>query len=566
MSKKTKRILIIVAVLIAVVILFLIFKPAKQPVYTTSQVIRQDLKQTVEATGTVKSAEDIALNFRTTGRIAKINVKEGETVKDGQVLASLENAALLSQVLNAKSQLDAARADLEKVLAGASASDITVSQKMLEQKAQDLLSSKNNFDNLRVLRDTEINNLKSSTLVSLSNELAVAQSALDMIDNILKNSAVASTLGVLNGAVLEETKNSQTLAQAMTDSQFLVVGGLSSDSSTDALDNGLAGVLIALDKIALALDNMLSTLQNTVTSANLSLTELDALKASVRAEQTKINSSRINISSTKINLSNKISYYADQLTQAENQIKAAETALAVSQAQLDLKKNPPRTFEVKAVESRVRQAEAGVLLAEAQLNDSLITAPIAGILTKINNKIGEQVGLSGSVMQMIGKSPFEIEINIPEADISKVILGQTTDITLDAFGDNTFFAGAISFIDPAETKIQDVVYYKVKIVFNSQCPINTGNDDGVATSTIECVETIKSGMTANATIITNSKNNVLTVPTRAIKSKKGDKVVEVLENKKVVEKNIITGLRGDDGTEIISGLVEGEEVITFIVQ
>ncbi|HOY56439.1 MAG TPA: efflux RND transporter periplasmic adaptor subunit [bacterium] len=563
MSKKIKRILIIVGIIIVAVVMFLIFKPAKQPVYTTSQTMRQDLKQTVEATGTVKSAEDIALNFRTTGRIAKLNVKEGDTVKTGQILASLENAALLSQVLNAKSQLEAAQADLEKVLAGASASDITVSQKMLEQKQQDLLSSKNNFDNLQILRDTEINNLKSSTLVSLNNELAVAQSALDVIDSILKNSDAVGTLGVLNGAVLEDMKNNQILAQGMTDSQLLVVGGLSLDSSAETFNSGLSGVSTALDKVALALDSTLSTLQNTVTSANLSLTELETLKTSVKTEQTKVNSSRVSISSVKTNLSNKISYYADQLTQAENQIKAAETALAVAQAQLDLKKNPPRTFEIKAVESRVRQAEAGVLLAQAQLNDSLIIAPIDGILTKVNNKIGEQVGLSGSVMQMIGKSPFEIEVNIPEADISKVILGQTTDITLDAFGDNTFFAGTVSFIDPAETKIQDVVYYKVKIIFNSQCPTKAGSDGVVATSTTECVETIKSGMTANATIVTNFKGNVLAVPTRAIKSKNGDKVVEVLENKKVVEKNITTGLRGDDGTEIISGLVEGEEVITF---
>jgi len=71
-------------------------------------------------------------------------------------------------------------------------------------------------------------------------------------------------------------------------------------------------------------------------------------------------------------------------------------------------------------------------------------------------------------------------------------------------------------------------------------------------------------MTANVTIITGMKENALYVPVRAVKSRNGDKYIEVLENGLVVEKIITLGLRGDEGIEILSGLEEGDEVITFV--
>jgi len=54
------------------------------------------------------------------------------------------------------------------------------------------------------------------------------------------------------------------------------------------------------------------------------------------------------------------------------------------------------------------------------------------------------------------------------------------------------------------------------------------------------------------------------VPSRAVKSSNGEKYVQVLENENSVEKTVTTGMRGDEGIEIVSGLEEGEQVITFV--
>ena len=102
-------------------------------------------------------------------------------------------------------------------------------------------------------------------------------------------------------------------------------------------------------------------------------------------------------------------------------------------------------------------------------------------------------------------------------------------------------------MDPAETIIQDVVYYQVKVHFK---------DD---------VQGIKHGMTANTVIETDKKENVLRVPLRAVKQKNGDKIVTVLRaDKTQEEKNITVGLRGDDYIEILNGLEKGDTVITFV--
>jgi multidrug efflux pump subunit AcrA (membrane-fusion protein) len=132
------------------------------------------------------------------------------------------------------------------------------------------------------------------------------------------------------------------------------------------------------------------------------------------------------------------------------------------------------------------------------------------------------------------------------------------EITLDAFGDEIVFGGYVDFIEPAETVIQEVIYYKVKSVFSKE-------DNNIA-----YYEKIKPGMTANVTIFTAKKDNVLLCPIRAVLEKTNDlgkriKYSRVLEKGDVREVEVETGLRGDQGmVEILRGLEEGDEVITFI--
>ena len=99
-------------------------------------------------------------------------------------------------------------------------------------------------------------------------------------------------------------------------------------------------------------------------------------------------------------------------------------------------------------------------------------------------------------------------------------------------------------IDPAEKIIDGVVYYEVSISLD------------------DLYEGIKPGMTADLVIRTDFKENVLTVPEKAVRKRNGKTIVQVLKQNLVVEREIEIGLKGtNDFIEIVSGLEQGEQVI-----
>ena len=156
-----------------------------------------------------------------------------------------------------------------------------------------------------------------------------------------------------------------------------------------------------------------------------------------------------------------------------------------------------------------------------------------------------QVSVQGPV-SLVPEAPFQVEADVPETDIGKISFQDRCQITLDAFPEKKM-PGQVIEIEPAETVIQGVVYYRIKVSLES------GD------------ENIRPGMTAEVDITTASKENVLVIPQRAVSERNGYKTIKFLEDNKVKEKEIETGIRSVEGqVEVISGLNEGEEIITYI--
>lgn len=547
MTKKKRNIIIFIIIVVIIGGYFIFNKKNPGPEYVTVTAETGDVIQTVDATGAVSSTEDITLNFKTTGRITALDVEAGDQVESGQVLARLDAGALNSRVSDARSAVLEAQANLDQVLAGSTAEDIRISEIAVTQKEQALTTAQNNLNSLELKQEVELTNYRNTCLVTLKNEMIIADSALETINKTLNDNDASDTLGIQNIGTLEAAGDSYTEAKKIVSSKKIVVSGINSSSNDEEILSALDEVKAALESIRQALSNTYDVLEATITSQDLTQTELDTLISGIQTKQTSVSTSLTNLQTAESNWTNKQVSYADQIKQYQDAVASAEDALELARAQLDLKRAGPESYDITAAEARVAKARAGLELAVANLNDTVIAAPVAGTITKVNNKIGEQTSLSTAVMTMIGDSNLEIEVNIPESDIVKIDVGQAADITLDAFSDDLVFAGTITFIDPAETVIQDVVYYKVKVQFN------------------EDSNKIKPGMTANVTVHAAEKTNVMRVPIRAVKQKNGDKIVEVLTAGDIVEeKKVTTGLKGDDFIEITSGLKVGEEVITFV--
>ena len=284
----------------------------------------------------------------------------------------------------------------------------------------------------------------------------------------------------------------------------------------------------------------------------LTQTILDGHKTTIDTTRTAVNTQYTNTIAKKQALLDAKNSYSTYLVAYDKAVKDLATAQAnavnsvaykqaaydQAQANYDSKINPPREVDVASL-------RAALSVAVAMRDKAIIRAPIAGVVTKIDKKKGEFITGADTMIQLLAPN-YQIEVDIPETDISKLQLNDSAEISLDAFGNDVKFSGKIINMEPASTVIQDVVYYKVTVTLDASD------------------KPIKAGMTANVKITTAKAENVLFVPSRAIKSN-GDKKVKVLNNGEVSEVTVEIGLKADGGkTEILSGLNEGQDVVVNV--
>ncbi|MFA6253126.1 MAG: efflux RND transporter periplasmic adaptor subunit [Patescibacteria group bacterium] len=513
-------------------------------VYTTEDAVLKNLKQTVEVTGTVESADDINLNFAASGRVGATLVKIGDQVKANQILARLSAGDVASQVADAQAALDVAKSNLAQLMAGASSEDINVTQRELENAKTTYQTALDSLANLQQTSDEEMTNYRTVGINTLSDKLFTISYALDIVEDAIMDNDADTYLFVTNVQLLNNSKDlyTQVLKQNTTLAPYIEKAKTTKDQ---------ADILTALDVLKQTLEmtsNLVSDTYDlmlvTVTTDVYTPTIVNSFKSSLNTQSSTLNTAITSVQTAASNITNKETYYQGQITAANNSVTSALNSLNLAQARLDLKKAPARSFEIDVAQANIRRAQATVARYYSMMSDTMIKAPVDGIVTKINVDVGEQSSASQAAISMIGLSNTQIKVDVPESDITKIKVGNTVDITLDAFGNDQVFNGTVTFIDPASTVISEVIYYKVTVGFNVKD------------------EKIKSGMTANLTILTNNKDNVLVVPSRAVSARGDTRYVQVLIDDKAVEKEVQVGLKGDDGLwEITSGLNAGEKVI-----
>jgi len=271
---------------------------------------------------------------------------------------------------------------------------------------------------------------------------------------------------------------------------------------------------------------------------------IDTQRLYINTAKTNISNSTQTISSTKI--TNQMNINA-----AKAKVSSAKGALEEAQRNLKLITAEPRQVDIDLYQAQIDQANSQISLLESKIIDSVLKSPVAGQIVEKNKEIGEIVQPGQPVFILLPESKFQVKVNIYEEDIVKVKVGQDVDINLVAFPNKTL-QGKVVAIDPAEKVINDVVYYQVTIAFNQ--PSND-NEKSI-------LDSLKNGMTADITIKTAFKKNVLTIPRLAIQQKEGKSIIKVFENGLTKEREIKTGIYGDqDKVEVISGLEEGDQVV-----
>ncbi|MHB1163569.1 MAG: efflux RND transporter periplasmic adaptor subunit, partial [Minisyncoccota bacterium] len=279
----------------------------------------------------------------------------------------------------------------------------------------------------------------------------------------------------------------------------------------------------------------LAAVQQLLGSVSATLASAPGLSATTLATY----KTNVSIAINEVNLAMK------NLNALSQNIASQQATVAQAQAQLTLKQEGPTVYAIAAQEAQVAQAEAGVAAVEANLQGSRIVAPISGVLTQQDAKVGQVASPGSPLVSIIGNGGFEVDTGVSDTDIGKLAIGDTVSMTIDAFPNETF-AGTVFYIAPAETNTQGVISYQIKISFDK---LDTR---------------LKSGLTANIEIKTKQRDNVLILPQYAILQNDAGTFVETLTGKTVTTHPVTLGIQDQNGNvEILSGVTLGEQVINI---
>lgn len=471
----------------------------------TIVVTRGILSEEVSVTGKVKPAESVALAFEKGGRVARVYAQVGDKVTNNQTLVSLENGDVYASLLQAEANLQAENAQLSELKKGARAEELSVEEAKVRSAENTLKSAEQSLANVLDDAYTKADN-------------AVRNNADQLFSN--PRTANPSFNFIIDGQLKMSIETERVSAE-----KILIAWYASLNGHTDSVQ-----VKNDLDEIKKFVDDMALAVNSLSASSAISQTTLDGYRADILSARNNIYTAISNV------------------TDAVQDIDTTRLNIVTAQRQLAFLAAGSTAEEIAKQEAVVSAAEANIANYRAQIEKTIIRAPIIGTVTKQEARAGEIASPGSVVVALISEGRFEIESFVPEADIANVKKGNTATFTLDAYGDEETFSAEVYGIDPAETVIEGVPTYKVILQFT--------NNDG----------RVRSGMTANIDIVTARKEDVLSVPSRAVHSREdGTKFVEIIFSDGVSEeKTVTTGIRGSDGrVEIVSGLNGGETVFVF---
>jgi HlyD family secretion protein len=198
---------------------------------------------------------------------------------------------------------------------------------------------------------------------------------------------------------------------------------------------------------------------------------------------------------------------------------------------------------VLSAQQQVTNAELSLQMAQRRLAGTVIKAPISGRVLSVGGKVGSEVSPGGTGFIVLGDvTGLSVRAEVSEADVGRLAVGQEASITLPNRAEAV--AGRVSQLDPAGTVSDRLVRYGALVVFDE-----AGAD-------------VLLGQSATVAVTVASASDVLYVPTAAVADVSGETgVVTVRLGGREQVRSVRIGLRGEQYTEIVDGLGEGDEVV-----
>jgi HlyD family secretion protein len=482
----------------------------------TASLQRGSISQTVEATGAIASSNEARLSFQQAGVVETIGIKIGDSVKAGDVLATLQTIDLAlgkqqaeaqlqqskNNVRNAEQALIVAQANYSRTVQGTRDVDLKAAQagvqsaqanfeRVTRGQAADAKSAKAAYDAAKANYDKVIAGPTAEDLAGLNAQLQNAEAALRSAQANYDRARRQDPAGIgahPSALTLEQTTNAYTLAKAN------------------------------YDKSAKGADS-----------------------AAIRAAEQQVASAQANYAR----------FYG--ATYAANK-SAAEQQIASAQASAERLSQPARDFDLSQLGAQIEQAriaidnarvavklnEIALAQADRRIEQATLRAPFGAVIGSVNARPGESVSSAspaGGVVVLADTTGYHIGVTVDELDVANLRQGQPANVRVDALPGETF-VGLVERISSTSTKLNGVVNYNVRVKLD------------------QAGDKLKSGMSATTLIELARRENVLLAPSNALKIDPTTRktLLTVRDGNQNREVEVSIGLRDSNTVEILSGV------------
>lgn len=228
-----------------------------------------------------------------------------------------------------------------------------------------------------------------------------------------------------------------------------------------------------------------------------------------------------------------------------NAANAAYLSYLQAEADLAAVLAGPTDLEVEQAEARVTQAEARLESAELALSKTELRAPFNGFVAEIPVELGSLVQPGAPVATLVDVDPLSVTVQIDEIDISDIEPGRPVRVEVDALPNVVLAAELEKIALAGQQTAGGIVNYDAEVQLLENNP------------------QVRVGMTAEANIVIAQRDDVLVIPNAFIRldRQRNQAFVQVVSaDNELEERQVSLGLRGEDFSEVIDGLQEGDVI------
>ena len=551
-------------------------------------VTRGTIMTTVNASGNIVYPEQVELAFSVTGDLREMVAAVGDAVEKDAPLAYLDDLELRDAVLREESNLRTAEINLEKLLAPAPSEDVRKSELALEaaesQAEASLRSARDALEDAEKTLDALLNP-DEADVKAAEKKVADARSALAQEQESLAalhaggsearvqaaENSVQTARNRLEAEKMRVRTDIEEYTNELDDARRRLERAQRSFNDDNSEDNGreLDEAQRNFNEEKARVDPELS-IRNAELSGNPPPgTIVGELTAKVREAESNLESVRVSVNSdsqaAKRGVESAMDSLeiaedelralqrptADKVEEAENKVENARTELESAQQKadndierarldLDIVRAGAASQEVELQQLQVERALLSLEIAKRNLNQAVLRAPFAGVVAAVEGSVGQKTGTK--VVTLVRADRIEMRASVDEADVSSIRVGQPVEVTTYASPD-VKISGTVETISPTSVEQQGVVLYPVTI------RLEPGG------------QSLRGGLSANASIEVSSRDDILLLPNRAIRREGDERVVYVRQEGDELERRVVEiGVRDSEVSEIVSGVSEGEEV------